>query len=216
MRSTCRPFRAQLAVLSGILLAFGWFMGARAQEPSPLLTGLPADVAAIGQAIAAGDASTLSSVLGGADGSVIRTAYPGDGEPVSATVASADLLSLMAPGTFQLEATWRPNIRPAALFFVASGRTSDGTPVALAITVETVHGKAAVVAYGRILDLSHTLQQFAGQGQLRTPDSPLPPSVGNSAQPPAFGASDVALSLFVILGLGFALASRALRLRASG
>lgn len=191
-------------VLAGVLLALVWGRSARAQESSPLLVGLPPDVAAIGEAIAAGDVSSLSATLGGADGNVVRTAYPGDGEPVSVRVATADLSSFMAPGAFRLEATWRPNVRPHALIFVASGRAADGTTLALALTVETVNGRAAVVAYGRILDLSRTLDQFAGQGVLRTPDSPLPPSLGNSASIPPGTLTGFWLLGSILVAAGFA------------
>lgn len=207
--------KLRLVVLAGVLLALVWGGSARAQESSPLLVGLPADVAAIGEAIAAGDVSALSATLGGADGNVIRTAYPGDGEPVSVPVATADLSSLMAPGTFRLEATWRPNVRPQALIFVASGRGADGASVALALTVETVNGHAAVVAYGRILDLSRTLDQFSGQGVLRTPDSPLPPSVGNSASTPPGTLNGFWLlgSILATAGLATLLGLRPLKVR---
>lgn len=196
--------KLRLVVLAGVLLTLVWGGSARAQESSPLLVGLPSDVAAIGEAIAAGDVSALSATLGGADGNVIRTAYPGDGEPVSVPVATADLSSLMAPGAFRLEATWRPNVRPHALLFVASGRGADGVSVALALTVETVNGHAAVVAYGRILDLSRTLDQFAGQGVLRTPDSPLPPSVGNSTSTPPGTLTGFWLLASILVAAGFA------------
>lgn len=207
--------KLRLVVLAGVLLALVWGGSARAQESSPLLVGLPADVAAIGEAIAAGDVAALSAMLGGADGNVIRTAYPGDGEPVSVPVAIADLSSLMAPGTFRLEATWRPNVRPHALIFVASGRGADGASVALALTVETVNGHASVVAFGRILDLSRTLDQFAGQGVLRTPDSPLPPSVGNSASTPPGAPSRFWIVASVLVAAGFAtlLSLRPFRMR---
>ena len=181
--------RTSVCLLVAVAAAFtALAVGAFAQAPA---AGLSAEAARIADVVNRGVASEILAELP-PTGEVTRTAYPGGGEPVSPATARADIPRLIVStpgardasgsGAFRLVATWQPATNPNQVLLIASGIGPDGR-VSVAFTVAPSGGKESIVAYGRILDLTATLAQFAAQGDLRLRESPPgPPATGTGTQ----------------------------------
>ncbi len=176
-------------------------------EPGPY-DGLGPGVATIGGALDSGDDGLVVEKL--ADGTIVRTAYPGDGAGVSREEAAEDIASLITSdpsardsigsGRYRLIAVWIPANAPNEVYLVGSGIGPGG------VRITTVFGTqregATITSYGRALDTDALLVQFASQGELRMTgtESPGAPSTGSgdaaTGGPPG--------SAFAVFGAGMA------------
>ena len=204
-----RSMRSSLLVIG---LVVPLLVTTRAGAQTSLYDGLPEGVAAVGRAIETGDANTILAELP-ASGTVVRTAYSGSGgdvpsetartEIAAAIISSPNQSDARGSGRYSVLAVWRPNVNPRQTLIVGSGIGSDGARLSTAFTVEQRDGDWSIVAYGRIFDLDATLQQWAGQGDLRlvSAGAPTAPATGDGqASPPEGRAPFMAGTAVAALG----------------
>lgn len=179
---------------------------------------LPSGAEPIARAVIRGDvAATIGSLV---PGEVIKTAYPGDGGPVSSDTARTDLQAMLVSGAgsdvygvgrLGLLGVWSINGHFALL---ASGFGPDGDRHVVALGIDDVTGRWAITSYGQVVLSTGIMGTYAEQFDVRLAKiAPGSPATGNSFmeagsthQYPATGA----LVLATALGL-FAAATLARR-----
>ena len=182
-------------VLGLLVVAFLLLPGLGASRPAVAQTdpygGLPTEVKAVAEAIRSGNLQRILAALPPDGSSVVRTAFPGDGEAVTQETARQAITGLFASdasrsdafgnGAYTLLAVWRPSINPGGTLLIGSGIGLDGVRVSTGFSVSTTDGRTGISAYGWVFDLSATLAQWGGQGDLRliSATTPFPPATGS-------------------------------------
>ena len=97
--------------------------------------GLPTEVRAAADAVRSGNLQRILAALP-AEGTVVRTAFPGSGGDVSLETARQEITALVVSdpsrsdsfgnGGYTLIAIWRPSINPGEALLVGSGIGPDG------------------------------------------------------------------------------------------
>lgn len=162
---------------------------ARAQADP--FAGLDPAVRTIGGAIGSGDPAGILPLL--AADSLVKTAYPGDGESVPRSRAEAEIPEALVSnaaasdaygsGTYRLIAVWIPSTTPGELLLMGSGIDASGKRRSTAFGVENTANGWRISSWGPVLDTASTLTQWAQYGDLRlaaAEPAPLPPSTGST------------------------------------
>lgn len=179
------------AFVVALLLVLDMGASRSAVAQSDPYSGLSAEVKAVAEAVRSGSLQRILAALPPDGSSVVRTAFPGDGGAVTQETARQEITALVVSdagrsdafgdGAYTLLAVWRPSINPGETLLIGSGIGTDGARKSAAFSVEVLNGRASLVAYGWVLDLSATLAQFGGQGDLRlvSATTPFPPATGS-------------------------------------
>ena len=179
------------AFVAALLLVPGLGSSRSAVAQSDPYSGVSAEVRAVAEAVRSGSLQRILAALPPDGSSVVRTAYPGDGGAVTQETARQEITALVVSdagrsdafgdGAYTLLAVWRPSINPAETLLIGSGIGSDGVRVSTGFGVSVTGGRASFSGYGKVFDLSATLAQWGGQGDLRlvSATSPFPPATGS-------------------------------------
>ena len=167
--------------------------------PEQLLESLPTGAHQIAAALAAGDLDALLGQL--TPGTVIKTAYPGDGGPIATDVAASELRTLLASGSgsdefgagrLGLLGVWEINGSHALL--ASTIRAGERHVVALGVAEQG--GKWVISSYGRVVMQTGILETYALQHSvLLGTIGPLAPEVGNSLTTDGASSSQVSIRL---------------------
>lgn len=146
---------------------------------------LPSGAEPIARSVIRGDVAAIISDL--TPGEVTRTAYPGDGGPVSTATAGTDLQAMLVSGAgsdmygvggLGLLGVWNINGRYALL---ASGFGPDGKRHVVALGLDDTAGRWAISSYGQVALSTGILVNYAEQFDVRLGKiAPGSPATGNS------------------------------------
>lgn len=166
--------------------------GAKAQADP--FAGLDPAIRTVGNAIGSGDPASVLPLLSAE--SLVKTAYPGDGETVprsgaeaevpEALVSSPGMSDVFGTGAYRLIAVWISSTTPGEVLLMGSGIDANGKRRSTVFGVENTASGWRISSWGPVLDTASTLSQWEKYGDLRLVTalpSPLPPSTGSTQEP---------------------------------
>ena len=200
------------AFVAALLLVLDMGSSRSAVAQSDPYSGLSAEVNAVAEAVRSGSLQRILAALPPDGSSVVRTAFPGDGGAVTQETARQEITALVVSdagrsdafgnGAYTLLAVWRPSINPGGTLLIGSGIGLDGVRVSTGFSVSTTDGRTGISAYGWVFDLSATLAQWGGQGDLRliSATTPFPPATGSGPaieREPTAGRESISVGLLL-------------------
>lgn len=180
-----------------LVVSFAVASASSVEAQADPFAGLDPAVRDIGGAIGSGDPARILPFL--AAESLVKTSYPGDGEPVPRARAEAEipesLVSIsgksdgFGTGTYRLIAVWSSSTTPGELLLMGSGIDANGTRRSTVFGVENTANGWRISSWGPVLDTASTLSQWEQFGDLRlVAVAPLPPSTGSAQAPQRIGS----------------------------
>lgn len=229
VRRLAQPLVRNRVALGAFLAVFLVVLGLGASRSAVAQTdpysGLPTEVRAVAEAVRSGNLERILAALPTDATTVVRSAFPGSGGDVSLETAREEITALVVsdagrsdafgPGAYTLLAVWRPSINPGETLLIGSGIGPDGVRVSTGFGVAVRGGRGSVTSYGKVFDLSATLAQWRGQGDLRliSATTPFPPATGSG--PPNELKLSAEVELVWVLALISAVAAAAVAFRTS-